>query len=389
MSFGSTIKRFRKEKGYTQDQLANLLSVTPQAISRWENNSAMPDISLLIPIANVFSVSTDTLLEVDIARNHEHIADFADNALTFSPPYGSKMAEKLAIYRDEVRKYPDSIELREALYQILTHYVSLTGSFKDPTIAREMASLAEDIIEMGGSADHYKTMLAFFCQDLNNPERAKSIVDNASGIMASKEVLLPTSLTGRKRVESQKKLIYKCADIIRRTVFDMYDQQEITPAELQALSPAEKIMDYLYGVGFSHHFENVTTLYVGVKASLTRGDIADALFRLDGLVSRLELQERESASIPELVPEYEVELHYLSGLGLFNIKNQATILLGYMRNDFGDEAAKYRDRLERLCKSDGGQLKRDCSDYIISLTQKLKEGSYVDPVLEDVNNEHT
>jgi transcriptional regulator with XRE-family HTH domain len=50
MSFGSTIKRFRKEKGYTQDQLANLLSVTPQAISRWENNSAMPDISLLIPI---------------------------------------------------------------------------------------------------------------------------------------------------------------------------------------------------------------------------------------------------------------------------------------------------------------------------------------------------
>ena len=60
MSFGSTIKRLRKEKGYTQDQLANLLCVTPQAISRWENNSAMPDISLLIPIANVFSVSTDT-----------------------------------------------------------------------------------------------------------------------------------------------------------------------------------------------------------------------------------------------------------------------------------------------------------------------------------------
>ena len=381
MSFGSTIKRFRKEKGYTQDQLANLLSVTPQAISRWENNSAMPDISLLIPIANVFSVSTDTLLEVDIARNHEHIADFADNALTFSPPYGSKMAEKLAIYRDEVRKYPDSIELREALYQILTHYVSLTGSFKDPTIAREMASLAEDIIEMGGSADHYKTMLAFFCQDLNNPERAKSIVDNASGIMASKEVLLPTSLTGRKRVESQKKLIYKCADIIRRTVFDMHEQQGTTPAE--------KIMDYLYGEDFSHHFENVTTLYVGAKASLTRGDIADALCRLDDLVSRLELQERASASIPELVPEYEVELHYLSGLGLFSIKNQATILLKYVRNDFGDEAAKYCDRLEKLCQSDGGQLKRDCLDYIISLTQKLKDGNYVDPVLEDVENEHT
>lgn len=37
MSFGETVKRLRKEKGFTQDQLANLLNVTPQAISRWEN----------------------------------------------------------------------------------------------------------------------------------------------------------------------------------------------------------------------------------------------------------------------------------------------------------------------------------------------------------------
>ena len=62
MSFGSTIKRLRKEKGYTQDQLANLLCVTPQAISRWENNSAVPDISMVIPIPNVTSVSADALL---------------------------------------------------------------------------------------------------------------------------------------------------------------------------------------------------------------------------------------------------------------------------------------------------------------------------------------
>ena len=73
MSFGETIKRLRKEKGFTQDQLANLLNVTPQAISRWENNSAMPDISQLVPLANVFRVSTDTLLEVNVKETEKQI----------------------------------------------------------------------------------------------------------------------------------------------------------------------------------------------------------------------------------------------------------------------------------------------------------------------------
>ncbi len=248
MSFGSTIKQLRKKKGYTQDQLANLLNVTPQAISRWENNSAMPDISLLIPIANVFSVSIDTLLGVDVEKNAQHIRDFCENALTFEPPYGETADEKHAIYRDEIRKYPDSVELREALFNILARQSTVSGKFKDAALLREMASLAEDIIEMGGGAegrDHYQAMLAFFNQELHNPERARAIVDNATEMMFSKEVLLPTALVGRKRVEAQKKLIYMCADLIRRTVFDMYDQQEVDDVERSALLPVEKIMECL------------------------------------------------------------------------------------------------------------------------------------------------
>ena len=80
MSFGSTIKQLRKERNMTQDHLANLLCVTPQAISRWENNVAMPDISLLIPLANIFRVSTDTLLEVDVEKNEEYIQELINNA---------------------------------------------------------------------------------------------------------------------------------------------------------------------------------------------------------------------------------------------------------------------------------------------------------------------
>ena len=49
----------------TQEELAELINVTPQAISKWENSIGMPDISQLIPLANVFNVSVDTLLGIN------------------------------------------------------------------------------------------------------------------------------------------------------------------------------------------------------------------------------------------------------------------------------------------------------------------------------------
>ena len=59
MTFGQTIKSLRREANMTQESLAELLSISPQAVSRWETDVAMPDISLLPPLANLFNVTTD------------------------------------------------------------------------------------------------------------------------------------------------------------------------------------------------------------------------------------------------------------------------------------------------------------------------------------------
>lgn len=60
-----TIKKLRVEHGLTQKQLAKALGVTEQAISKWENETCCPDVSLIIPIAKYFSVSIDTLFGYD------------------------------------------------------------------------------------------------------------------------------------------------------------------------------------------------------------------------------------------------------------------------------------------------------------------------------------
>ena len=51
MSLGEKIQVLRKQKGMTQDQLADVLNVSRQAISKWETNESQPDIERLVEIA--------------------------------------------------------------------------------------------------------------------------------------------------------------------------------------------------------------------------------------------------------------------------------------------------------------------------------------------------
>lgn len=61
ISIGSNIKAARKKIGMTQEELASQLGVTAQAVSRWESEAGLPDISMVVPLATTLSVSTDTL----------------------------------------------------------------------------------------------------------------------------------------------------------------------------------------------------------------------------------------------------------------------------------------------------------------------------------------
>lgn len=73
MELGKKIKQLRTNKGVTQEALANALGVTYQAVSRWENETTMPDISLLPQISVFFGVSIDELFEFTEESQYERI----------------------------------------------------------------------------------------------------------------------------------------------------------------------------------------------------------------------------------------------------------------------------------------------------------------------------
>ena len=75
MNIGETIRRLRREHGMTQEALAETLKISPQAVSRWELNLAMPDITLLPALANLFDVTADELLGIRTPRQQQRLHD--------------------------------------------------------------------------------------------------------------------------------------------------------------------------------------------------------------------------------------------------------------------------------------------------------------------------
>lgn len=67
-SLGKRISEKRKARGMTQDQLAESLGVSSQAVSKWENDISCPDISLLPMLSDILGVSIDVLLRGEQAE---------------------------------------------------------------------------------------------------------------------------------------------------------------------------------------------------------------------------------------------------------------------------------------------------------------------------------
>ncbi len=102
MNLGNNISERRKAMGMTQEELAAKLGVSPQAVSKWENNLSCPDISLLPDISKLFGISVDELLGVIPAEKSETVKEEKNDNIkpetTYEEPvYSGKKATKLII----------------------------------------------------------------------------------------------------------------------------------------------------------------------------------------------------------------------------------------------------------------------------------------------------
>lgn len=76
MTFGEKLNHMRKKAGFTQEEVSHRLGISPQAVSKWENDLSCPDIMLLPEIAKLYGISVDALLgDDDLSKTEETAAE--------------------------------------------------------------------------------------------------------------------------------------------------------------------------------------------------------------------------------------------------------------------------------------------------------------------------
>ena len=105
MDIGSVIKKYRKEIGLTQEEMANRLGVTTPAVNKWENGNSNPDIELLAPIARLLHISLDTLMSFHEELAPSEIGDMIREMDTMFTSEGFETVYEWA--SDKIKEYPN------------------------------------------------------------------------------------------------------------------------------------------------------------------------------------------------------------------------------------------------------------------------------------------
>ena len=114
LNIGMNIKRLRLAKGLTQEQLAELLTISTAAVSKWEAKNTYPDITMLFPLAEIFGVTVDELLGYDEAKAKADV----DKIIAEYQQLGvdGRFAERTKLIVGARKKYPHD-------YRIMTKYM--------------------------------------------------------------------------------------------------------------------------------------------------------------------------------------------------------------------------------------------------------------------------
>lgn len=142
---GENIKRLRRQKGITQETLAEYMHVSIPAVSKWERGETLPDISMVIPLASYFGVSTDEILGLDMAKNEEKIQRYLDENDRLAAI--GKAHERFDLITKAYSEFPNDWRIVELYMWRLNYDPNCTDPWGNEVHKEELYRLCERVLD--------------------------------------------------------------------------------------------------------------------------------------------------------------------------------------------------------------------------------------------------
>ena len=201
MSIGTKVKKLRRERDMTQEQLADYLGISAKAVSQWETDRTAPDISQIPVLCNIFDITSDELLGIDVKNNEKRIDEIIAGLRKIAASGEHKIAIDKA--REGLSGYPNSFKLMLFFAEEIYLYSHMTPENERDANKDTALSYLEQILENCTDTsirNRAHTTLCLWYAELGHTEEAETLAKEKESSFTSGE-LLARIYKGTKRFE--------------------------------------------------------------------------------------------------------------------------------------------------------------------------------------------
>ena len=266
ITINQSLKKLRREKGNTLEDLAEYLSISFQAISKWERGESFPDITLLPKIAAYYNVSVDDLLGVGKIRQKEKIEEYRERA---------NKENALEVWREAINEFPNDLSVIGAYMYVLPDEE-----------ADEKIKVAERLINESTEEENYTfsalQTLCYTHNDLGEVEKAKKYASQLPHYMVTWSQIMMTLLKGEEAVNHIQSNLMSLTDLIWLNILNLAREGNYKSEErVKLYEYSLKLFEMLFESDYGFYYDRTSELYCRIaKCYAEMNDLENALENL-------------------------------------------------------------------------------------------------------------
>jgi transcriptional regulator with XRE-family HTH domain len=281
MTIGQKIKSLRRKKDLTQEDLAEKLGVSSKAVSQWECDRTCPDISLLPSICNLFNVSSDELLGIDVGRKNAERQKLLDEEYELAK--NGYQSEAWMLLTDGIKRFPGDFRIMQAIILRSVFVLQLNEYADQREKITEDCKRYADLIMDGCNEDSIRhTAIVHLCSyyaKKGNTDKALELAYRMPILCQSRDFIVANIYNGEKNIRANQNLKHDLVQfLVNRMTHNyktdsgeaLYSADEIAALRDKAIAFLELMFEdgdlgFYHGIATDIHKEQARLYYAQIK----------------------------------------------------------------------------------------------------------------------------